>query len=67
VLFRGASSPFEVFYRIKNTGYCYSASRCPLAFEEKHATGLEEEGLTLFPVDRGITYKRSIGTVIHEG
>ena len=35
-------------------------------YERIHAPGLRDEGLTLFPIERGIRYERACGTVIHE-
>ena len=35
-------------------------------YERTHAPRLREEGLTRFPTDRGITYERACGCVIHE-
>ena len=34
------------------------------AYEAEHAHRLRQEGLALFPTDRGITYARSTGAVI---
>jgi hypothetical protein len=36
-----------------------------LDYEEKHADRLRKEGLDLFPMERGILYARSTGTVIY--
>ena len=32
-------------------------------YERDHATRLRAEGLKLFPVEKGISYRRSVGTV----
>ena len=34
-------------------------------YESQHAPRLREEGLIQFPVDRGITYSRTTGSVIY--
>lgn len=45
---------FEVRYRFPSR----EAFEC---YEREHAPRLRAEGLKLFPVERGITYRRSVG------
>ena len=35
-------------------------------YERTHAPRLRQEGLELFPTQRGISYERACGTMIHE-
>jgi hypothetical protein len=48
---------FEVRYHF--------ASRADFArYEKDHAPRLRAEGLKLFPVERGVSYRRAVGTVL---
>lgn len=53
----GPRAAFEVRYRF--------ASRAAFAaYERDHAPRLRAEGLKLFPPERGVSYRRSLGDVV---
>lgn len=52
----GADLSFEIRYR-------FPSREAFAAYERDHAPRLRAEGLKLFPVERGVTYRRSAGTV----
>ena len=55
--FDGPGRSFEVRYHF--------ASRSAFAeYESAHAPRLRAEGLQRFPVERGVTYRRSVGVVV---
>ncbi len=44
--------------------YCFPSREVFAAYEKNHAPRLRAEGLHKFPVEKGVAYKRSVGTVI---
>jgi len=46
--------------------YVFASRAAFLSYEDKHASRLRQEGLALFPAERGITYFRTTGTVIYQ-
>ena len=45
--------------------YIFATRDAFVSYEAKHAARLRQEGLELFPVERGITYARTTGLVIY--
>ena len=44
--------------------YYFSSMQSFENYEKNHAPALRAEGLKLFPVEKGVTYRRSVGRVI---
>lgn len=53
----GPQRSFEVRYH-------FPSREAFAAYERDHAPRLRAEGLRLFPVERGVTYRRSVGVVV---
>jgi hypothetical protein len=54
----GPQPTFEVRYH-------FPSRAAFAAYERDHAPRLRAEGLRLFPAERGVTYRRSVGVVVH--
>src|SRR5262249_38654907 len=52
----GPGRSFEVRYH-------FPSREAFVRYEQDHAPRLRAEGLKLFPVERGVTYRRSVGVV----
>jgi hypothetical protein len=55
----GPQRSFEVRYH-------FPSREALAAYERDHAPALRAEGLRLFPVERGVTYRRAVGTVLSQ-
>ncbi|MEM1206034.1 MAG: DUF4286 family protein [Acidobacteriota bacterium] len=44
--------------------YTFASREAFQAYERDHAPRLREEGLTLFPLDLGLEYARSVGVIV---
>jgi len=44
--------------------YHFKSRETFAAYERDHAPRLRAEGLALFPVEKGVTYRRSVGVVV---
>jgi hypothetical protein len=53
----GPTPSYEVRYR-------FPSREAFLCYEREHAPRLRAEGLRLFPPERGVTYRRSLGAVL---
>lgn len=58
VQLEGEELAFEVQYRFPNRNIFST-------YERDHAPRLREEGLRLFPTERGIRYRRSVAAIVH--
>ena len=56
----GTTRAFEVRYHFPSREHF-------ARYEQEHAPRLRAEGLKLFPVERGVAYRRAIGTVVVRG
>jgi hypothetical protein len=53
----GAPLSFEVRYR-------FPSREVFAQYEQQHAPRLRAEGLTLFPPEKGVTYRRTLGEIL---
>lgn len=55
----GPEAAFEIRYR-------FAARAVFEKYEREHAPRLRAEGLALFPVEKGVSYRRSLGAVVEQ-
>jgi hypothetical protein len=54
----GPKRSFEVRYR-------FPSQQAFAAYERDHASRLRAEGLQRFPPERGVSYRRTLGVIVH--
>lgn len=54
----GEAIRYEIRYR-------FPSRAAFVTYERDHAPRLREEGLRRFPLERGLTYERSVGAIVH--